>query len=193
MIPLGLIVIYQIKIRVYLNGNREIFELVGGGCLQEGICYEVLEKFGPSTSPLFFATLHLNTDSMGQMTEKPMSWILKWFLQFLKKIKINQFFFKKRKRIPENFWNFYEISKKNRRKFRRKFLNFRFFLRFFRLFFKKWTSHFFLQALGYSASKPIYFVFSLQGVYFEVRREWPSLMSQGCTYGLTPLSSWAGK
>ncbi len=57
MSPLGLIVIYELKIRVYFNDNQGILGPVGGGCLQEGIFHEVLNKWGPSTFALSFRKL----------------------------------------------------------------------------------------------------------------------------------------
>ena len=48
MSPLGLIVIYQLKVRVFFNGNQGILGLVGGGCLQKAFFHEVLNKSGPS-------------------------------------------------------------------------------------------------------------------------------------------------
>ena len=57
MSPLGLIVIYLLKIRVYFDGNRGILELVGGGCLEEGIYHEVKNEFGSSSFALSFRKL----------------------------------------------------------------------------------------------------------------------------------------
>ena len=57
MSPLGLIIIYLFKVRVYFNGNSGILELAGGGCLQEGIYHEVLNNFGPSKFALSFRLL----------------------------------------------------------------------------------------------------------------------------------------